>query len=66
LSQVEPRLKKCCMSGPVWIFVYSDGTVFAICKEHHKSKAHRVGVTQIINIQTKKTFTPEQIFGKEQ
>jgi hypothetical protein len=53
------------MSLPVWIFVYSDGTIFAICDEHLKSLAYRVGVIEIINIQTKESFTTEQILGKD-
>lgn len=63
---MEPRLKKCCMSEPVWIFVYSGGTIYTVCDEHKKSPAYRVGLNQIIKVQTRELFTPEQIFGKEE
>jgi len=54
------------MSEPVWIFVYSGGTIYTVCDEHKKSPAYRVGLNQIIKVQTRELFTPEQIFGKEE
>jgi len=51
------------MSTPVWIFVYSDGSIFSVCDIDFKSTCYRNGVSQIINIESKESFTPEQLFG---
>ena len=56
-------VKQCCMSSPVWIFIYSDGRIFGICDLDFKSPSYREGVEEIINIKTQESFTPEQIFG---
>lgn len=57
-------LKQCCKSDPIWIFTYSDGTVFVICQKDFKSPAYRHGVKKIINIESQECFTPAEIFGE--
>ncbi len=51
------------MSAPIWIFVYSDGSILSICDIDFKSPGYRFGVSKIINVESKESFTPEQIFG---
>ncbi len=51
------------MSLPVWIFVYSDGSILTICESDFKSPAYRNGVEKIINIKSQENFTPELLFG---
>lgn len=63
MSLDTTKVKQCCKSSPVWIFVYSDGRVFAVCDEDFKSPSYRLKLFKIVNIKSKKVFTPEQLFG---
>jgi len=63
LSLASTTFKKCCMSLPIWIFVYSDGSILTICESDFKSPAYRNGVSKIINIESQEVFTPEFLFG---
>ncbi len=60
---MSAKVKQCCNGSPLWIFVYSDGRIFSICDEDFQSSAYRFGVIEVINIETRESFTPEQIFG---
>lgn len=57
------NIKQCCTHSPVWIFIYSDGRIFAICENDYNLLIYRYGVKEIINIQSKVSFTPGQLFG---
>lgn len=63
MSLEKATVKQCCMCSPVWIFVYSDGSIFAICEKDFKSKPYQSGVIEIINIETQESFSPDQLFG---
>ena len=63
MSLTSTKVKQCCNNSPVWIFVYSDGRVFAVCDEDFKSPSYRIGLLKIVNIKSKEVFTPEQLFG---
>ena len=56
-------VKQCCNTDPSWIFVYNDGSVFAICEADLKNPTFTTGVEEVINIKTQESFTPQQIFG---
>lgn len=56
-------VKQCCEADPSWIFVFNDGSVFAICDNDLKNPAYQLGVEEVINIKTQESFKPEQIFG---
>jgi hypothetical protein len=60
---LKANIKQCCVSDPVWIFTYSDGSYFLICNNDFKSPGYRVGVTEIINMETQQVFTPDILFG---
>jgi len=62
MSLNSTTIKQCCATAPVWIFVYSDGRIFAICENDFRSPSYRIGVEKIINMNTKASFPPEQIF----
>lgn len=53
------------MCAPSWIFVYSDGSVLSICDSDFKSPAYRNGVSEIINVKSQESFTPQQLFGAQ-
>jgi len=63
MSLEKGLVKQCCTTTPVWIFIYSDGRIFAICNDDFKSPSHRIGVQKIINIKSRESFTPEKLFG---
>lgn len=63
MSIAKATVKQCCATDPLWIFIYSDGSVFAICEHDLKTQAYQLGVTEVINIKTQESFSPEQIFG---
>lgn len=63
MSSLIASIKQCCVSSPTWIFIYSDGRIFAICDNDFKSKSYQEGVEKIINIESQEEFTPEQLFG---
>ncbi len=56
-------VKQCCEADPYWIFLYSDGSVFAICENDLKNPTYQLDVEKVINIKTQESFTPTQIFG---
>lgn len=66
MSLQNNSVKQCCVSSPVWIFIYSDGRIFAICEKDFKSPSYQIRVEEIINIKTHESFTPQQMFGVEQ
>jgi len=63
MSQQSDKIKQCCNSSPVWIFVYADGRIFSICDEDYKSTAYRFDVIEVINMKSQISMTPEQAFG---
>lgn len=56
-------VKQCCNTDPSWIFVYNDGSVFAICDADLKNSALQLGVEEVINIKTQESFDPKLLFG---
>jgi len=48
---------------PIWIFVYSDGRIISICENDFKSSSYQLGVIEVINMKTRESYKPEQIFG---
>ena len=64
MTSLDATIKQCCVSDPIWIFIYSDGSIFAICKDDFKNPTYRVGVTEIINMETQESFAPEKLFGE--
>jgi len=60
---LDTTITQCCVSDPIWIFIYSDGSIFAICDKDFENPAYRVGVTEIINMETQESFKPEKLFG---
>ncbi len=63
MSLAKTIVKQCCATEPVWIFIYSDGSVFAICENDLKTPGYQLGVVEVINIKSQESFSPEQIFG---
>ncbi len=63
MTSLDTTIKKCCVSDPVWIFIYSDGSIFAICKEDFSNSVYQSGVEEVINIESQESFTPQKIFG---
>lgn len=63
MSLASQQLKQCCEAEPVWIFTYSDGSVFAICNNHVKNPAYHIGLEKIFKISTQEEFSLEQIIG---
>jgi len=63
LSASLEKLQQCCVCDPIWIFVYSDGSIFSICEKDFKSAAYRLNVIEVINIESQQSFKPEEIFG---
>ena len=57
------NIKQCCNTKPTWVFIYDDGTNWAICEKDSKDPAYQYGVKEIIKIETRESFTPAQIFG---
>ncbi len=53
MSLESITVKQCCATAPVWIFVYSDGRIFAICDDDYNSPSYRIGLKIIINIKTR-------------
>ena len=62
-QSLKPDIKQCCASDPVWIFGYSDGSFLLVCNSDFKSPGYRVGVTEIINMESQESFSPGQLFG---
>ena len=56
-------VKQCCESDPSWIFVYNDGSILTLCQNHVKNKEYKIGVEEVININTQESFSPGQFFG---
>lgn len=63
MSQDTEKIQQCCVSSPVWIFIYSDGRIFSICNEDYKSTAYRFDVVEVINMESQISMTAEQAFG---
>jgi len=59
-------IRQCCVGNPVWIFVYSDESVYIICDKDFESPAYRLDVIKIINIESQESFTPEKLFEKKE
>ncbi len=57
-----PEVVGCCQKPTMWIFVYQNGVVYSICKDHFYSVAHRSDVKDVINFQTRIKYEPEMIF----
>ena len=64
-SKPKVIIRDCCDEPSVWIFLYSDRTVFTMCDEHFKEPNYRFGLIKVINIKTKEGFKPDEIFGDE-
>ena len=52
----------CCEKQSSWIFVYENKEIWGICDTHFKSIEHRAFVKFVINIETRKSVTPDKIF----
>ncbi len=65
MSHESAVVKQCCLSSPNWVFIYSDGRIYAICEKDFRSPSYRIDVKEIINMITKESFTPEHLFGDE-
>jgi len=59
---MSPEMCCCCTKQPSWIFVYENKDPRGICSEHFDSSKHRLFVTHVINFESAKCFTPEEIF----
>ena len=59
----KPEVRQCCKKTPVWIFVYEDGRIYAICDEDYLSIAYRINVKHVINIKTHVSQTAKEAFG---
>jgi hypothetical protein len=59
----QEAIKQCCTGDPVWIFAYSDGSFLLICDNDLKNPIYNIGATEIINIKTKESFSPQIILG---
>jgi len=60
-----PELFSCCKDvtqNIPWIFVYENSDIYSICETHFTSDAHRAFVKYVINMKTKKTYLPNEIF----
>ena len=64
MSLEKSTVKQCCTDSPIWIFLYSDGSIFAICQKDFKDPAYQTGVIEVINLETEQSFKPSQIFGE--
>lgn len=60
----DPTVYGCCKKPTMWIFVYNDDSIFSICKTHFYSIAHRINVRDVVNFQTKISYTPKEIFAQ--
>ena len=65
MNKTKPEIRQCCKNAPVWIFVYSDGRIYAICDEDYHFKAYRYDVKFVINIKSKISQTAKEAFGNE-
>jgi len=52
----------CCNKQSSWIFVYENKEPRGVCDIHFKSKNHRLFVKHVINFESAKLFSPEEIF----
>lgn len=59
---MSTEMLKCCKKQPSWVFVYENKSVWGICDTHFKSDEHRVFVKFVINVKTRKSSKPEEIF----
>ena len=60
---LDTAVKQCCTNEPVWIFIYSDGSIFAVCDDDFSNPTFRIGVKEIINLDTQESVSPENNFG---
>ncbi len=60
----DAAVKQCCTSDPIWIFIYSDGSIFTVCANDFLNPIFRSNVKEVINMVTQESFSPEKIFGE--
>jgi hypothetical protein len=59
---MQPEIVGCCHKPTMWIFVYQNGNVSSICKDHFYSTAHRCDAKNVINFQTRIAYDPQIVF----
>ena len=59
---MQPEMFSCCEEQPSWIFIYENNVIFSICDIHFTSIAHRCFVKDILDYNTGKRHSPDQIF----